>query len=405
MYTDILDRFTRSGKPVTDLSRFRGLMHALGDPQEGLRFIHVAGTNGKGSAVRMLSRICSLSGYRTGEFTSPYIERYNDRICIDGKYIPDEDIERLLGIVMQHVHGDEGYSQFEITTAVALLWYAEQSCDIVVFECGLGGLLDCTNIIDTGIVQLIMSVSYDHTAVLGDTLHDIAVQKAGIIKPSVPTVLYAPNDGEVVDVVRDTADRLGSPLIMPDISLISDERITGEGCSFSYKGRTYTTAMTGHHQIYNAAAVIEAAGVIRKILSRITDDTVHAGIACAKVPLRLETVGSSPLIIRDGAHNPDAMRRLAEYVRSLPQSPKVLVYGQMTSKDYITSARESGPFVDRVICIDDFAPGQSTVPADTLASLFPDAVTSPSAEACDRAAAMAGTDGAVIIAGSLYIKS
>ncbi|MBQ8979658.1 MAG: bifunctional folylpolyglutamate synthase/dihydrofolate synthase [Oscillospiraceae bacterium] len=404
MYSDILDRFTRSGRPVTDLSRFAGLMRKLGDPQDRLTFIHVAGTNGKGSAVRMFSRICTLSGYRTGEFTSPYINRYNDRICIDGEYIPDEDIEDILGEIMPHVDGGEGYSQFEITTAIALMWYVRKKCDVVVFETGLGGLLDCTNIITTGILQVIMSVSYDHTNVLGNTLREIAGQKAGIIKEGVPTVLYAPNEDEVTETVKKTAEKKHSRLIIPDLSAVSDETMSEDGCTFTYKGRGYRTAMTGRHQIYNAAAVIEGAQILRKKLTRITDGTIHEGIASAKVPSRLEILGHSPLVIRDGAHNPDAMRRLAEFVGTLKNSPKVLVYGQMMSKDYVSSAEYIAPVTDLAICIDDFAAGQNTVPKEELAALFPHSETSDAAHAYDRAAAAAGRDGAVIIAGSLYMK-
>ncbi|MBQ5310533.1 MAG: bifunctional folylpolyglutamate synthase/dihydrofolate synthase, partial [Oscillospiraceae bacterium] len=153
MYSDFLDRFTKSGAPVKDLSRFASLMHRLGDPQDSLRFIHVAGTNGKGSAVRMLTEIFTRAGYKTGEFTSPFIYRYNDRIKINGREIPDKDIERLIEKIKPALT-DEGYSQFEITNAVAFLWYAEQKCDAVILEAGMGGLLDSTNIIKDNICSV-----------------------------------------------------------------------------------------------------------------------------------------------------------------------------------------------------------------------------------------------------------
>lgn len=405
MYSDILNSFTRSGKPVEDLSRFARLMHTLGDPQDGLVFIHVAGTNGKGSAVRMLSEMLTRAGYRTGEFTSPYIVRYNDRIRIDGKDIPDEDIERILSRIMENVTGDEGYSQFEITNAIAFIWYAEQKCDAVVLEAGMGGLLDSTNIITTGICSVIMSISLDHTSILGETVEKIARQKAGIIKPGCPAVLYAPNPAEAADVVRKAAQSCGSRLIIADTAQIREISVSEDGCEFEYRGKVYTTAMTGRHQIYNAAAVIEAAEVIRERLPDLTDEHIRAGIASARVPSRMQILSHSPLVICDGAHNPDAMRRLAEYVKTLPQSPKVMIYGQMTSKDYVTSAAEIAGYIDMAYCIDDFAPGQGTVKAEDLTALFDNAQAASSADVLDRAKAYAGDGGAVIIAGSLYMRS
>lgn len=193
---NFLDKYTKSGTPVTSLARFALLLDKLGNPQDYLKFIHIAGTNGKGSATRMLANSLTLAGYKTGEFTSPFIYRYNDRIKINGEEIPDNELARLIDIIKPILENDNaGYSQFEITNAIAFMYYAEQKCDVVVLETGMGGLYDSTNIIRDNICSVIMSISFDHTAILGNTIEKIAYQKAGIIKDAAP-LCFIPKSAE-----------------------------------------------------------------------------------------------------------------------------------------------------------------------------------------------------------------
>lgn len=402
---NFLDRYTKSGAPVHDLSRFSILMDRLGNPQKYLRFVHVAGTNGKGSVVRMLANSLKNAGYKTGEFTSPYIYCYNDRIKINGTMITDDELERLIKLVSNATARDSAdYSQFELTTAMAFIYFAEQKCDVVVLEAGLGGLCDCTNIIDTGICSVIMSISFDHTAVLGNTIEKIAYQKAGIIKDECPVVMYPKNPKEASDVIYRYSKIHGSKLYIPEISKLKIDYVDYLGCEFTYKGKFYKTAMTGKHQVYNAITAIEAANVIRKSYPALTDKTVYNGISTAIMPSRCQVIRNmSPMIIIDGAHNPDGMRALSEFISTLPHFPKVMICGMSADKDWKNALSYISPYIDKAYCIDGFCP--KTVFAPKLAECFSDAECIPISDVYRRAYSYAGSRGLVLIGGSLYIPS
>ncbi|MBQ2581431.1 MAG: bifunctional folylpolyglutamate synthase/dihydrofolate synthase, partial [Ruminococcus sp.] len=257
---EFINQFTHSGKPVTDLSRIRRLLGALGDPQDKLAFVHIAGTNGKGSVAEMFNRIFISAGLKTGCFTSPFILRYNDRIRIDGCDIPDSELSQIAETVSKAVDElpeKDDFSQFEITQAIAFLYFVKHACDIVVLETGLGGLLDCTNVITSPLLTVITTIDLDHTAILGDTVAQIAAQKAGIIKPGVPCVLSANNPDEAVDVVRAAAQKNGSQLVIPDITTAVVTHADHFGSRFEYGGQQYTLSMAGMHQVTNALTVIE----------------------------------------------------------------------------------------------------------------------------------------------------
>lgn len=402
---NFLERYTKSGEPAKNLTRFSILMDKLGNPQNYLKFIHVAGTNGKGSTVRMLANSFILAGYKTGEFTSPFIFRYNDRIKINNADIPDEDLLRIIRSIEPALNGDlAGYSQFEITNAIAFIWFAEQKCDIVVLETGIGGLCDSTNIIRDNVCSVITSVSYDHTAVLGNTLEEIAFQKAGIIKDYCPVTLYPDNPEAVNRVAAKYAAIHGSKLIIPDLKKLKVLRTGTDGCVFSYKLKDYATAMPGTHQILNAVTAIEAAWAAKAKFRRLTDKKVFEGIATAVMPLRCQIVREkAPMIINDGAHNPDGMRVLAEFISTLPHYPKVMICGMSADKDWQTALSYISPLIDKAFCIDGFCP--KTVFAPRLAERFADAECVSLSEVYHRAYSYAGDKGLLLIAGSLYIPS
>ncbi len=402
---NFLDRYTKSGTPVHDLSRFANLMAKLGNPQDSLSFVHVAGTNGKGSVVRMLANTLTLSGYKTGEFTSPFIYKYNDRIKINGKEIPDEDLVKIIRRIRPLLDSDmNGYSQFEITNAIAFLYFAEQKCDIVVLETGLGGLYDSTNIIRNNVCSVIMSISYDHTAILGNTIKDIAFQKAGIIKDECPVILYPDNPPEAVDVIRTYAAIHGSRLYIPDMNKIRLLKSDANGSSFLYGIREYRTKMPGIHQIYNAVTAIEAANIIKRSFPSLYKQRIIKGIATAVMPSRCQVVRKkSPMVIIDGAHNPDGMRALSEFIATLPHYPKVMICGMSADKDWQQAVRYIAPYIDKAFCIDGFCP--KTVFAPKLAECFSDAECVPLSEVYHRAYVYAGNTGLLLIGGSLYIPS
>lgn len=403
---EYLGSFSKLGKPVTDLSRFRRIMSALGDPQDKLKFVHVAGTNGKGSTVRMTAGALTAAGYKTGEFTSPFIHVYNDRIRINGENIPDSALCEILTDIRPTLDGlDEGCSQFEISTAAAFIYFLRQRCDIVVMEAGLGGLLDCTNIIAPPELSVITSISLDHTKILGDTIDKIARQKAGIIKAGSPVVLSCRQESAAYNVIFDTAKNEGSEFYTPDLSQLDIIQCDHTGNIFRYKGRQYETSMVGRHQIENALTAIETAAVLcSRGWDRLNYHALYNGIKSAAVPSRCQILQKDkPFILLDGAHNPDGMRVLSEFVRTVPKSPKIMVCGMMEDKDWRHALENITPCIDRCICVDGFAP--KTVPAQTMAEMFGAAECMHINNAVQRATELAGENGMVLIAGSLYLAS
>ena len=303
---DFINSFDKKGKAVKDLSRAKSLIECIGNPHEDLKFIHIAGTNGKGSTAQMLSEMCILEGKKTGLFTSPYIFTYSDRIKVNNENISDEILVKLGEIVKKAVEKtkEHRYSQFEITMAIALLYFKEKKCDIVVWETGLGGLMDCTNIVIPEI-SVITSIDFDHTAILGSTLNEIATQKAGIIKKSIPCVLSAKNATETIKVVEKIAKDKNSRLIIPDETKLEVIKSDVFGNEFVYKGEKYKTSMCGEHQIINCLTAIETA----KILG-ISNENIKRGSKKALVPARVQVISKEPLIILDGSHNPAGTKAL-----------------------------------------------------------------------------------------------
>lgn len=401
-----INSFSKLGKAVNDLSRFKRIMSALGDPQDRLKFVHVAGTNGKGSTVRMLSGALAEAGYNVGEYTSPYIKVYNDRIRFNGENITDNELAAVVTEIKPILDSlSDDCSQFEISTAIAFVYYAAKKCDIVVLEAGLGGLLDCTNIIKNPIVSVITSISLDHTKILGDTIEQIARQKAGIIKNGCPVVLACTQKRESEIVVHGTAAEKVSDFITPDTDKLKITSCDENGNKFRYKGIPYETGMLGRHQIDNALTVIEAADILRRNgFNRLSYSKVFKGIKNAAVPSRCQVVKTdSPLVIIDGAHNPDGMRSLADFVRTLEHEPKIMVCGMMEDKDWETALGFMTRYIDYGICVDGFAP--KTVFAPKLAEMFRNGCVMSLKEALPRAIALAGENGMVIIGGSLYLAS
>lgn len=401
-----INSFSKLGKAVTDLSRFKRIMDALGNPQDSLKFVHVAGTNGKGSTVRMIAGALADAGYRTGEFTSPYIKVYNDRIRINGVNISDDELAAVVTEIQPIIDGlDIDCSQFEISTAIAFVYYAAKKCDIIVLEAGLGGLLDCTNIIKDPVVSVITSISLDHTKILGDTIEKIARQKAGIIKNGCPVVLACNQKREAEIVIHGTAAEKLSDFVTPDLDKLKIETCNETGNRFRYCGRAYETKMIGRHQIDNALTAIEACEILRRNgFKALGCKNIYNGIKNAVVPSRCQILrADKPLVIIDGAHNPDGMRSLADFVRTIDREPKIMVCGMMEDKDWQTALGFMTRYIDYGICVDGFAP--RTVFAPKLEEMFRSGTVMSLKDAVPRAMALAGDKGMVIIAGSLYLAS
>lgn len=337
------------------LERMRDFMHTLGDPQENLHYVHIAGTNGKGSACVMTQSILTAAGFRTGLYISPHLDQFNERISIDGETISDADLRRLAARVRAAAEtlGEEP-TDFEMITAMAFCWFEEQRCELVVLEVGMGGRLDATNVISHPEVCAIMHIGLDHTEFLGDTVEKVAAEKAGILKSGADCVLYhqLPGVMEVVqkrfaDVNPDAAARL----VITDPTAFTARTRTIDGQVFDYRNRPeLRIQLLGNYQMENAMAVLDIIDCLQRRGWGITENAIRAGLAQATWPGRFEVLSREPLLIVDGAHNPNGVEALVDTIRAYFPDQKInFVMGVMKDKDYHTMLRLIAPFAARFI--------------------------------------------------------
>lgn len=331
------------------LERIGALLERLGRPQDKLRFVHVAGTNGKGSVCALLRSVLSAAGYRTGLYISPHLARMNERMSIDGVDISDADFAGSTAELAGAASGmAEPCTQFELTTALALHWFAKERCDIVVLETGLGGRLDATNAIGEPECAVITNIGLDHTAVLGDTLEQIAAEKAGIFKGGRAAAYDLPEN--VRAVLREKAEATGTDLRFADLTQLEPLSDGLSGQSFRYRGAEYSIRLLGAHQLANAATALEAVEQLRRG-REISDDAVRRGLAGAVWPARFERVLASPDFVIDGGHNPQCLTATAAALRRYyPDTPRVLLFGALADKDWRDMARLLIPVADEFVC-------------------------------------------------------
>lgn len=405
-----LDEVSKYGS-VLGLESMRELLHRLGDPQNELKFIHISGTNGKGSVLAYLSTILSGAGYRTGRYISPTLFSYRERIQVDGEYIEKESLACHVTAIaaaaedMQKA-GLPSPTVFEIETALAFLYFKEKRCDIVTLEVGCGGLLDATNVITTTLMEVIASISMDHTDLLGDTLAKIAAQKAGIIKPDT-MVVSAQQKSEAAQVIEDTCKEQHCTLQMVDESKISNVHYGAEGQTFSYKTwENVAISLAGSYQIKNAALALEGVEALRKLGYALSDQQVREGLLHTAWRGRFTTLRRDPTVIIDGAHNPAAALELKESLeRYFPGKTLYFVMGMFKDKDYAQVIDLTAPLARHIITVE--TPGNPrAMPARELAEVV--GKVNPSVEWADsvahgveKALAMAGKEDAVIVFGSL----
>lgn len=317
------------------LDRTRELLGKLDDPQKELKFIHIAGTNGKGSTAAMLSSILEEAGYRVGLYTSPFINRFNERMQVNHQPIPDEELAALTEYVRPHADAmADSPTEFELITALAMVWFARQKCDIVVLEVGMGGELDSTNIIDVPEAAVIAAMGLDHVKELGPTMADIARAKAGIIKEGGRVVSYG-GTPEADEVIAAVCRARNASLRQPDFSAIVPGDFGLEGQTFSYKGwRGLRIPLVGAYQMNNAAVVLETVEVLRQRGWSVSDEAVRKGLADTRWPARFEVLRRDPVFIVDGGHNPHGIRATAESLSRLFPGRKItFVTGVMADKD------------------------------------------------------------------------
>ncbi|WP_274649946.1 bifunctional folylpolyglutamate synthase/dihydrofolate synthase [Paenibacillus humicola] len=361
------------------LERMIKLMEAFGRPERRLKFIHVAGTNGKGSVCAYLTSVLIRCGYGVGTFTSPYITKFTNRFQYNGTDIPEETLLRLTNELKPHVEAIAETelgppTMFEVSTALAILYFATvEYPDYVVWETGLGGRLDVTNIV-TPVVSVITNIGHDHMDILGDTIEAVAREKAGIIKPGVP-VVTAVGQPEAADVVAQAAQEKKSSLyrygekfgITPLTAREGEQTFRFDGLFRTIEPLTIT--LSGAHQRMNAAVAVMTLEVLRQYYALILDDEdLREGLRTAKWPGRLETISRSPRLLIDGAHNPEGAETLAAALRETYRYDKLhLMAGMLANKNHRDALRHILPLVDTLVVTEpDF---RRAMPAEELAEI------------------------------------
>ncbi len=323
--------FTKPG-----LERISELCERLGNPQNDLRFIHVAGTNGKGSFCSMLDCVLRAAGYKTGLFTSPYISEFNERIRFCGENIDGGELAAITEYVKPYADAmTDKPTEFELITAIGLEYFKRKGCDVVVLEAGMGGRLDSTNIIPASVLSVITGISLEHTAYLGDTIEKIAAEKAGIIKKN-GTVLFGGNGEDAARVISARAAEMGADYRFADKSTLNILHSDLFGSVFDYGERkNIEISLSGLYQPHNAANVIAAADILNTKGFSISEDALRKGLLAARWQARFEVISKSPLIIFDGAHNPEGIEKAVESVKYYFGEQKILVLtGVMKDKNY-----------------------------------------------------------------------
>lgn len=404
-----ISSFSKSGKPITDLSRARELVERIGNPELSLKFVHVAGTNGKGSTVEYISNALIYSGYKVGQFTSPYVTHYTDRIRINGVEIDKKTLCVIADFVKERI-ADREYSQFEINMSIALLWFEMEKCDVVVLEAGIGGLLDSTNVIQSPLLTVITSISLDHTAVLGDTVEKIAEQKAGIIKENAITILSPNNEKSVSQIVREKAEKEQSTFVQPSESQIKINSILPM-LRFSYKQKEYRVSMPGECQVYNAVVAIEACKWLNNTWGyNISNENITKSLETSRIKARMQYIYGSPTVIVDGGHNPAAVEYLCNNLLCEKKNGKKIytVTGVFETKDYRHNMKHIASVSEIVYCVDDFAINAVNAKklAETAGEYTEATACRTLSEAVEKAKNHAlENDGIVVVSGSLYLAS
>jgi len=335
------------------LKRTRELLEALGNPEKQLTFVHVAGTNGKGSTSACIATVLTKAGYNTGLYTSPFVECFNERMQVNGENITDDELESVIDEIRPFADAMvDSPTEFELITALAMKFFLIKKCDIVVLEVGMGGRLDSTNVIETPELAVITSIGYDHVNELGPTLGDIAGEKAGIIKPDGDVLIYGGTD-EVESVFKSVAENQGARLHKADFSRLQNQELTLDGIKLNLKPYgELTFSLIGAYQPYNATLAVTALEMLREKGFSISDEDIKSGIASVKWAGRFEVLGRNPVFILDGSHNPQGMEATAESLQKYFGDTKVVfIIGVSADKDVASMMKKIAPLAKSFITV------------------------------------------------------
>lgn len=402
---EYLDNVSASGI-ILGLDSIRALMEELDNPQDDLRIVHIAGTNGKGSILSYTKNILMDAGYRVGCYSSPSVFGYLERFQIDGEWMAESEFPELVQKVKDAADrmtakGLNHPTVFELETAIAFEYFKERNCDYVMLETGMGGDLDSTNVIKSPLVCAFASISMDHIGILGNTLREIATCKSGIIKPGA-AVVTGPQDPEAMEVLETAAESMGCRITRTE-DYIRKEHTT-EGQTFLYKGREYFIQLLGRHQLRNAAVAIEVASALQRTGAAVTEENIRNGLAKTRWPGRLEIIRKdSKIWILDGAHNAAAAECLAETLRECwPDTKFTAVTGVFKDKEYSKIAAILSGVLNHAICIDLPEVGRS-LPKEELASVYEKVGVKSNVSDSIETAIKEATSDAVLVTGSLSL--
>ena len=392
---------------IPGLGRTQELLEKMGNPEKKLKFVHIAGTNGKGSTAAMTASILRKAGYRTGLYTSPYIYRFHERIQVDGVEISDEDLAEITEYVKPLADSmAQSPTEFELVCCIAFEYFYRKKCDIVVLEVGMGGAWDATNVIEVPEVAVITNIGLDHTEYLGDTVEKIAETKSGIFKPHGHGVVYRSTPSVEAVYERVCAERDVS-LRKADFDGLVLKAHTLEGQVFDCGSRkNLVLPLLGDHQLHNASVVLSIADTLIGEGWKISEQNIYDGIRDVRWPGRFDIVCRKPLFIIDGGHNPQCIEALVKNIRDYLAGKKVVALtGVLADKDYADMYKPVMPLVDRFVCITP--PNPRKLEAEQLARYLRQAGAQAQAsesilDGVKQAMELAGKDGVVLCFGSLY---
>ena len=392
------------------LTRMKDLLKLLGNPQKDMKYIHIAGTNGKGSASIMSQSILTKAGYRTGRYISPHIDTFNERMSIDGELISDEELREEAKRIKEAIRQmNEEPTDFEIITAMAFDWFHRKHCDLVVLEVGMGGRLDATNVITSPLCSVIMHIGLDHTEFLGNTVQEIAREKAGIIKAHCPVIVYDQAE-DVLDVIRKYAYNIQADMHVTAPDLCEMETASLHEQIFSYRSHLHIRLnMPGRYQIRNACVVLDLMDLLRTHGFPVSETAIREGLQDVRWPGRYELMQDDPAVILDGAHNPNGVEALVDSLQaSFPKRKIIFVVGVMRDKDIHDMILKTAPYAKEFIAEVPISGYDRTLQIDALMkeirSCFSGPVTPADSvnEGLTVALAHAERSDVIVCFGSLY---
>lgn len=396
-YTEALNYIHSLGnfKLPAGLQRITAALSTLSCPQNKFESVHIAGTNGKGSVSAMLAKIFETAGFKTGLYISPYIIDFRERIQINGNFISEDDLVKYA----QRVKNTEiALSEFEFITAAAFSYFADEKCDIVIVETGLGGRLDATNTLERVRAAVITKVGLDHSAILGDTVEKIAAEKCGIIK-NFSTVVSANQKNTVMSIIKKYTENY----VVPDISRLKVLKCDGSGTTYIYKEKEYSLSLCGEYQIENSLTAIEAVSASG---FNIPYETVKKALGTTFFPARAEIISREPLTVLDGAHNPDGAEALCKIMKKYGRRITAVI-GVMRDKDYETVLKKTLPYCRAAVAVtvENMPRSLAGEKLAAAASKYCPCVTAENYDAAIEKSRLSAGNDPVFVFGSLYLAS